>query len=134
MNISTRKILNVYLSLMALHSLSVGLGLILMSRSQLAFFGFAISENFFPDQGGVFHIVMSIAYILPVINLSKFRQFIPFSVLVKFIATIFLFSYYVFIEKLWMVLISGIFDFLMGLVLLFIYLWYLKGTTETSGI
>jgi hypothetical protein len=121
--ISPRKILSIYLSLMSLHSLCVGLGLIIMTKSQLSQLGFMVSENFFPDQGGVFHIIMSLAYILPVINYEKFVQFVPFSVIVKFIATIFLFSYFFFVDRLLMVLISGIFDFLMGLLLLIIYRW-----------
>jgi hypothetical protein len=126
LKISSRKLLNVFLVLMSLHSFLVGLGLILMSKSQLAFFGFAISENFFPDQGGVFHIVMSIAYILPVINYQTYRSFISYSILVKFIATVFLFSYFFFMDGLLMVLFSGIFDFLMGLFLLLLYRWFLK--------
>ena len=125
-NISASRILNIYLVLVALHSFCVGLGLIFLSASQMALMGFNISENFFPDQGGVFHIIMSIAYILPVIDVKKYYSFIFFSIIVKFIATIFLFIYYLFIDQILMVLFSGIFDYLIGFVLLLIFNWYKK--------
>ena len=125
-NISASRILKIYLVLVALHSFCVGIGLIFLPASQMTLMGFNISENFFPDQGGVFHIIMSIAYILPVIDVKKYYSFIFFTIIVKFIATLFLFIYYLFINPILMVLISGIFDFLIGLVLLIIYNWYKK--------
>lgn len=131
-NISASWILNIYLVLVALHSFCVGLGLIFLPASQMALMGFNISENFFPDQGGVFHIIMSIAYILPVIDVKKYYSFIFFTIIVKFIATLFLFIYYLFIDQILMVLISGIFDFLIGFVLLIIYNWYKKTVISQS--
>jgi hypothetical protein len=131
-NISASRILKIYLVLVALHSFCVGVGLIFMPTSQMAKMGFNITENFFPDQGGVFHIIMCIAYILPVIDVKKYFTFIVFTIIVKFLATIFLFIYYIFIDQILMVLISGIFDFLIGLVLLFIYNWFNK--SELSNI
>jgi len=125
-NISASRILKIYLVLVALHSFCVGLGLIFLPASQMANMGFIISQNFFRDQGGVFHIIMSIAYILPVIDVKKYYPFIFFTIIVKFIATIFLFIYYLFIDPILMVLISGVFDFLIGFVLLIIYTWYKK--------
>jgi hypothetical protein len=125
-NISASRILKIYLVLVALHSFCVGLGLIFMPTSQMAKMGFNVSENFFPDQGGVFHIIMCIAYILPVIDVKKYYTFIVFTIIVKFIATVFLFIYFVFIDQILMVLVSGIFDFLIGLALLFILNWYKK--------
>ena len=110
-NISASRILNIYLVLVALHSFCVGIGLIFLPASQMALMGFNISGNFFPDQGGIF---------------QKYYTFIFFTIVVKFIATVFLFTYYLFINPILMVLISGIFDFLIGLVLLIIYNWYKK--------
>jgi hypothetical protein len=75
-----------------------------MTPAQLSFFGFDINEKFFSTQGGVFHMVLSVAYIMGAENIGKSDQKNP----------------------IWMVLISGIADFLMGLVLLITFLNYKK--------
>jgi hypothetical protein len=131
-NLSAEKVLKIYLILVAVHSFCVGMGLIFFTPSQMEFLGFNISDKFFPAQGGVFHIIMSIAYFFPVINVKKYYTFIIFTVIVKLLATVFLFIYFLFIDQILMVMISGIFDFMIAVVLLIIFNWYRK--TVNSNI
>jgi hypothetical protein len=112
-------ILSMILWLVALHSFIVGIGLIVMPP-QLNSGG----DRFFQSQGGVFHIVMTIAYSLAALRTSRFECLILFSIIVKFSATIFLFIYYFFAVQIWMVLLSGITDCLMGIVILWMYVLY----------
>ncbi len=97
-----------------------------MTPAQLSFFGFDINEKFFSIQGGVFHMVLSVAYVMGAENIGKSDQIITFAIVAKFIATLFLLSYFFFKNPIWMVLISGIGDFLMGIVLLIVFLNYKK--------
>ncbi|MCK4855847.1 MAG: hypothetical protein KAT31_16320, partial [Bacteroidales bacterium] len=76
---------------------------------------------------GVFHIVMCGAYALAAYDPDGNRVMIRFSIFAKMLATVFLISYAVFIDMVWMVLASGIFDFVMGLFLI----WFLKGLKDT---
>ena len=131
-NYSATKIISIYMILVSLHSFCVGIGLIFLHASQMALLGFNISDHFFPAQSGVLHIIMSVAYILPVIDVKKYYTFIFLTIAVKFIATLFLLIYYLFIDPILTVLICGIFDFLIGLILLIIYNWY-KRCAKSKG-
>ena len=118
-------ILSMILWLIALHSFIVGIGLIVMPPQLMEFLGFnSLGDRFFQSQGGVFHIVMAIAYSLAALRTSRFECLILFSIIVKFSATIFLFIYYFFAAQIWMVLLSGITDCLMGIVILLEYALY----------
>jgi len=119
-------LLKLYLWLIAIHSFIVGVVLIVLPCDALAFFGFEIIEKFFSTQGGVFHIVMTVAYILAAVNLGKSDLLIYFSITAKFIATVFLFSYFLFKNPIWTVLLSGFGDLLMGMILLVIFVNYKK--------
>ena len=59
-------------------------------------------------------------------KIGKSDEIITFAIVAKFIATLFLLSYFFFKNPIWMVLISGIGDFLMGVVLLVIFHNYKK--------
>ena len=118
-------ILSMILWLIALHSFIVGIGLIVMPPHLMEFLGFnSCGDRFFQCQGGLFHIVMAVAYSLAALKTSKFECLILFSIIVKFSATIFLFIYYFFAAQIWMVLLSGITDCLMGIVILLEYALY----------
>lgn len=104
--------------LVALHSFSVGLGLIIIPFGYFGFFGFeGYAGNFFKIQGGVFHIVMCGAYIPAAINPARNILLLRYSIFAKFTATLFLFTYCLFVEPVWMVLVSGGMDFFMGILL-----------------
>jgi len=131
MNLKYLKLLKIFLILVAIHSFCVGLGLILIPLDYFDLFGFhEYSGNFFKIQAGVFHIVMCGAYVSAAHDPIKNRIMIYFTIFAKMIATVFLISYAVFIDMVWMVLASGIFDFVMGLVLI----WFLKGLKDTSAV
>jgi len=131
MNLRSLKLLKIFLILVAIHSCCVGLGLMIIPLDYYDLFGFYdYSGNFFKIQAGVFHIVMSGAYVLAARDPVRNQVLILFSIFAKMIATVFLISYAVFIDMVWMVLASGIFDFLMGLVLI----WFLKGMKNTQEV
>jgi hypothetical protein len=117
------KYLRIFLWLVAIHSFCVGLGLMLIPLEYYDFFGFGNYQgSFFKIQAGIFHMVLVIAYVFAARDPVKYRVLILFSILAKFIATLFLIGYSFFAEMVWMVLVSGIADFLMGLILLAFYL------------
>jgi hypothetical protein len=122
MNNKVDKILAVYLWLIAFHSFIVGIGLIILPSSAFEFLGFKLSfDRFFSTQGGVFHVAMSVGYGMAAYDLNRFSQLIIFTIIVKFIATIFLFVYFVVADSQSIVLLSGVSDFLMGIIVLFLY-------------
>lgn len=116
------KLLTVFLWLVSLHSFFVDTGLILLPTSAFEFLGFLPTyDRFFSTQGGVFHFAMSVAYGMAAYNLIKNKQLVVFSVIVKFIAAVFLIIYFVFISRQWLIIASAISDMLMGIVILLLY-------------
>jgi hypothetical protein len=129
MNIShsaCARLLKWVLWLIALHSIGFGISLIVLPIPVIEYFGFHLAEKFFAVQGGVFHIVVSLAYIMAALDLDRATKLIILSCTAKFMATIFLLSYYIFVSHIFMVVFSGIADFLMGLAILWLYLLYQK--------
>jgi hypothetical protein len=61
------------------------------------------------------------AYVMAALDPLKNRMLIIYSILAKFTATLFLVGYSLFGEMVWMVLVSGFADFLMGMILLGLY-------------
>jgi hypothetical protein len=110
--------------LIALHSIGFGISLIVLPVSVIEYFGFHLEEKFFAVQGGVFHIVVSLAYIMAARDLANSGKLIALSCTAKFMATIFLLSYFLFGSPIFMVIFSGFADFLMGLAILVLYLLY----------
>jgi hypothetical protein len=126
--INYSQLLRWILWLIAIHSICYGLALIIFPASFFSFFGFDLPEKFFADQGGVFHLIISAAYIMAARDLQHSRKLIFLSYFTKFSATVFLISYFLFAGRLWIILFSGILDFLMGLAILLAYLGYKKQT------
>jgi hypothetical protein len=120
--IKTPGVLRVLLWLIALHSFFVGFVLVIIPVSALEYFGYyGYQGDFFKVQGGVFHIVMSLVYLLAAMDLSKNRILIYLAIIAKFTATVFLFSYYLFVERIWMVAASGAADMVMGVLVLWLF-------------
>jgi len=131
MNVRSLKLLKVFLILVTLHSFCVGLGLILIPLDYFDLFGFnEYSGNFFKIQAGIFHVVMSGAYVSAARDPVGNNTMIRFSIFAKLMATVFLISYALFINMVWMVLVSGIFDFLMGGVLI----WFNNGLKDLREV
>jgi hypothetical protein len=129
--LNARQRLLLILWLVAVHSFLVGLALMFVPASLMPLLGFKIVvEKFFSVQAGVFHLVMVLVYSLAAIGLERFRGLILLAILAKFMATIFLFTYYFLIDSVWTVLFSGIGDGLMGIAILLAFLSYHKGEKQ----
>ncbi|MBU0508294.1 hypothetical protein KKH27_05610 [bacterium] len=103
--------LSVLLWLIALHSCGVGILLIFRPAFLMAWAGFSLDvEPFFPVQNGVFHLVLAVGYALAAAPSLRNRSLVVFTVIVKSMAAIFLFSYYAIFDPRWVILWSGIGD------------------------
>jgi hypothetical protein len=119
--------LRIFLFLVAAHSLAVGLNLIFFPPRLMTLFGYApIGEPFFKVQGGVFHLVMVTVYTLGAWDPHRHRSLVLLSVIAKGIATVFLVTYYVLVDPIIVVLLSGIGDALMGLVIALLHRSFLR--------
>jgi hypothetical protein len=117
--------LKIILILISLHSFLVGTLLLVLPGKSMTFFGFSVLvENFFQLQGGVFHYVMAIGYFMAAIWYNRYHGLILLAIIAKFFSTIFLFSFYLLVSKVWVVLFSGIVDCLMGLAILWGFLGF----------
>lgn len=127
---SYKKLLVITLWLVTLHSLFVGIAMILFPTDWIAYFDIIPSKHrFFIMQGGVFHLVMAVAYGMAASNVKGNSTLIKFAIAAKFIATFFLLSYFTFINQFGIILLSAIGDFCMGLV---VVLFSRKYKTELS--
>jgi len=108
--------LSLLMGLIALHSLLVGIGLILLPADVMSrFFGFHLfGEKFFPVQGGVFHLVMAVAYAMAALHPVRDRALLVFSAAAKGMAFCFLLLYFMLVDPVPLVLLSGIGDGVMG--------------------
>ena len=78
------KLLSMVLWLVAFHSLVMGMILIIQPTALMRFIGFGSEcERFFPTQGGVFHLLMFVVYLMGAIHIEKYYYFIIFSIFVK---------------------------------------------------
>lgn len=128
-----RRLLVLALILIAIHSIGFGISLIVLPCSIIEIFGFSLQEKFFAVQGGVFHLIISYAYITAALDPENSEKMIILSVITKFTATIFLIGYFIFEKQIIMVFISGILDFLMGLAILVLFLLFRKYTASVEG-
>jgi len=123
-----------FLKLVAFHSLAVGISLIFIPPQYLKLFGFQKETTcFFQIQGGVFHIVMFVAYFLASINLPTSSLLIRFIIIAKTMALIFLLIYFIYIETILVIFLSAIGDGLMALLIFIFYKQYLYHIGDTHG-
>jgi hypothetical protein len=115
LSLSPEKRLSSFLWLVAAHSFIVGILLAIQPSALIKLMGFRdIHEPFFPCQGGVFHMIMAIAYIYGAMDIRKNKNMIIYAIIVKMAAAGFLLSYYYFMERLTIIWLSGAVDFFMG--------------------
>jgi hypothetical protein len=127
------KLLSTVLGLVAIHSLAMGLTLIAQPAVLMAFAGFSPDyEHFFPAQGGVFHLLMFVVYLMGATHIEKYYYFIVFSIFVKAVATFFLTIYCFAAEFKWIVFLSGIADGVMGLMIFLTLQYYLRSKKSTA--
>lgn len=126
--------LMVILWLVALHSAGVGVGLILHPDWLMLRTGYLpINEPFFIVQGGVFHLLMAIAYSMAARDLVRNRGLTLFSIIVKSAAALFLILYWLLAARIAVVLFSGIVDGLMALVIAMAYVSWRRGREVVDG-
>jgi hypothetical protein len=128
-----KKQLQILLLLIAVHSICFGLALIVLPPDIIEYFGFQLEERFFAMQGGVFHIVISYAYLIGARQPDHYRHFIFMAVLAKFSATVFLIGYYFLIGNILIVLLSGIIDGMMGLAIMIFFRNYIMEIGSVPG-
>ena len=127
------KFLSMVLWLVAIHSITIGMALIAQPTFLLEWSGFRSDDDpFFPAQGGVFHLLMAVAYSLGALDSKKYYLLIIFSIVVKAVATLFLFVYCFFIEFKWAILYFGVGDGIMGMTIFIALRQYLYFQT-TNG-
>ncbi len=118
----TERILRWFLLIVAVHTFGVGLVLIVAGNTVMEFFGFPqLESRFFQMQGGFFHLLFSYIYWKASTDVNRYEYLILFVVVVKCVATVFLFSYYFFIERVIMVLLSGFVDGGMGVIIYLVF-------------
>lgn len=119
---TVERLLKWFLVLVAVHTFGVGVVLIVVGHPVMGVFGFPYLESrFFQMQGGVFHLLVPYVYYKASTDLHRYEYLIVFSVVIKATASVFLFSYYLFIEQIIMILISGFVDAGMGIIILLLY-------------
>ena len=125
--IAPGRFLKAVLWLITVHSAAVGLGLIFLPNAAITFFGFDCqSERFFQAQGGVFHLVMAVAYGLAAVSERRRAYLTELAIIAKLMATLFLCSYYFLVDQVWMILASAAGDCLLGLLTLLAYLRWVR--------
>lgn len=115
-------LLKILLWLIALHSCIVGILLISLGNEGMQFLGFAGRIPFFQIQGGIFLLVMCIAYLMASYDVITNRRLVIFIILAKCMMAVFLLSYYSFVKEIDIVLYTGIADGIMATALLILYL------------
>lgn len=124
---------SLFMWLVAIHSFSTGLGLIFLPGPLFEKLGYSmISERFFAVQGGVFHIVMCVGYLMAAVGKDRFPGVVYLAVTAKLTATVFLLTYSFAVEWVPVVFLSGIFDFLMGVLIWFLYKQYKNSKSAES--
>jgi len=123
-----------FMRLVALHSFATGLGLIFLPGELFEKLGYSlISERFFTVQGGVFHIVMCIGYLMAANGRERFEGVVYLSITAKLFATFFLLIYSLSVSWILVVFLSGIIDFFMGIIIYFLYMKYKKSLLPGAG-
>ncbi|MCF7797575.1 MAG: hypothetical protein K9N11_05680 [Lentisphaeria bacterium] len=120
--LGARRKLQFVLFIMVLHSAVTGLLLITLPGEWFAWFGLNVHpQRFFSCQGGIFHIILAVAYGMGMIHPVKYALMIHFSIFVKFCAALFLFAFFLFCDTVLFILLNALLDGFLGGLLLFTY-------------
>ena len=130
-DLSNRTLLVILLWIFVVHSTVVALLLMFMPADSLNFFGYSEYQGrFFQVQGGVFHLVMAVAYLIAAIKTDNSSLIIIFIIIAKTIATVFLLLYFFLDEHIWVLLPSAAGDGAMAVLLYLFYRRYSKDKTN----
>ena len=121
----TGRLLSLILWLAAIHSAATGIALIIMPDSAMSFFGLRpCVEKFFPAQGGVFHLIMTVAYALAAVGRERYHGLILLIIVTKLAATAFLIVYSAFVNAAWIAVFSAVVDGAIGIAVIVTYRLY----------
>ncbi|MCL5037312.1 MAG: hypothetical protein M1269_09385 [Chloroflexi bacterium] len=110
------KLLRLLVILIAIHSFCIGFMLLFIPRQLLTAFGIPCPEMlFFPNQSGIFHVVLAMGYLLALPGKTVNLRCLAFLIIAKTIAVTFLVISGIFVAKDIIIILIGIFDGLMGL-------------------
>jgi hypothetical protein len=116
--------------LIALHSFACGAGLLWANPEIMKFAGWPdTGPLFFPHQGGIFHFVLGICYMIEYFHYRGVLMLVT----AKVIATVFLIGSFALGEKAWVVLFSGIADGLMAIAVLVVHAMVLKARNNATN-
>lgn len=102
----------------ALHSLLTGLFLIVQPDAFMRWAGWGVARpSFFAAQGGVFHVLVVALYLRAARRVPERRVLVPYIVLVKTAAAVFLITYYLCVQGFPLILAAGLFDGSVAVVL-----------------
>lgn len=108
--------------LFVIHTTAVAVGLFLLPTEYLVCFGLeGYQGRFFQTQAGVFHLIMGVAYLLPLFHGEKQYWLIYFAIIAKSVAVVFLLLYYLLMEPSWIVIFSAFGDGVLGWILYHLY-------------
>ncbi len=128
---SNRTLLVILLWIFVVHSTVVALLLIFLPPDSLRYFGYAgYQGSFFQIQGGVFHLVMAVAYLIAAVKTDKAGLIIIFIIIAKSIATVFLLLYFFLSEHIWVLLPSAAGD---GAMAILLFLFYRRYTVDKNN-
>ena len=103
--------LSLVLWLAAIHSALIGIGLMAIPQPWMSAFGLQVGgERFFQVQGGAFHFLMAAIYAWAALRLLRMRELIILAIVVKGIAAVFLATYYLVVQTIWIFLASAAVD------------------------
>jgi len=95
----------------AIHSALIGLVLIALPSSWMTAFGLHVGgERFFQVQGGAFYFVMAAIYARAALKLLRVRELIILAIVAKSIEAVFLGTYFLVVQMIWVVLASAAVD------------------------
>ena len=116
-----RRVERCLIGLIALHSVGVGIALMVFTDWSTVFGGWGLAEpRFFARQAGIFHIVVALGYLLEYL---RYRG-VALLVLAKSIAVVFLLSVAILGEDAtWAVPLSAVGDGLMATVVVLVHRW-----------
>ncbi|MBE0644340.1 MAG: hypothetical protein IH600_09700 [Bacteroidetes bacterium] len=118
LRIRSESFISLVLLTASVHSMCTGIGLILHPDWLLLWGGWhMVTEPFFPVQGGLFHVLMALLYLYARSSDAARVILLPYIIVVKAVATGFLFLYAATVEWIWMVAASGFLDGLFAVAL-----------------
>jgi len=109
--------------IIAIYSFVAGSVLILLPKDLMRSFGLGdASVSFYSIQSGIMLCILAIGYFMIGLKYANNQGIVLLALLIKFAGAIFLFICYFVINEAWILLVSSIVDFIMGLAISWHYI------------